>query len=223
MESGTTIDAVLGGALRLVQPARGQGYRFNVDALLLAREALGLGFAPRALDLGAGCGVVGLALLAQGGCGEVVLVERDPWMASLAATNAASYPGASALNSSVERLPALAPFDLVLSNPPYTPPDDGRPCPEPRRAQARRGPVTPFVEAASRLLGAGGLALFIYPAQGVPALLAGAVRSGLGVSRLRFVHPAPGAAARVALVGMRAGASSLEVAAPWFEREPGGP
>src|SRR5437667_307452 len=52
-----TLDSILGGALRLYQPRR--GYRFSVEAVLLARFAAARP-AARVLELGAGCGVVAL-------------------------------------------------------------------------------------------------------------------------------------------------------------------
>ncbi len=216
----TTLDAVFSGALPLRQPARGHGYRFNVDALLLAREALEIGPAGRAADLGAGCGVAGLALLLLGGCRALTLVERDPWVASLAARNAARFSGVAVLAAPVEALPPLALFDRILSNPPYTPPDEGRPCPERRRADARRGALDPFLDAVARLLAPEGEALLVYPCQALPSLLAGAARRLLWPQRLRFVHPHPAAPARVALVGLvRSLAGALLVEPPWFERD----
>lgn len=211
-EGATTVDTLHGGSLRLEQPARGRGYRFNADAPLLAREASLWPPVERAIDLGAGCGVVGLSLLALGAARRVLLVERDPWMASIAARNAAAWPGATVLAASVASLPATEPAPLVVSNPPYTPPDDGRPCPEPRRAEARRGEVAPFLRAAASLLLPGGLALFVYPAPALPALLRHAHDSGLHPARIRFVHPAPGAPARVALVAFSLAPLSLDIA-----------
>jgi len=64
MEQRVSRDQILRGRLELIQPVR--GYRFSVDALLLAH--FGAGILPPAhepafvVDLGAGCGVVGLAL-----------------------------------------------------------------------------------------------------------------------------------------------------------------
>jgi tRNA1Val (adenine37-N6)-methyltransferase len=220
MHDATTLDAVFSGALRLRQPARGRGYRFNVDALLLARAALEVGPAVRAVDLGAGCGVAGLAARLLGGCRGLTLVERDPWVASLAACNAAPFPGVAVVAAPVEDLPPLALFDRILSNPPYTPPDDGRPCPEPRRADARRGDLAPFLDATARLLAPDGEALLVYPSQALPSLLSGAARRLLWPRRLRFVHPRPAAPARVALVGLvRSPWAPLLVEPPWFERD----
>ncbi|MCS6899807.1 MAG: nuclease A inhibitor family protein [Myxococcales bacterium] len=220
MEDVTTLDSIFSGVLQLRQPARGRGYRFNVDALLLVREALEVGPAGQALDLGAGCGVAGLALRLLGGCRGLTLVERDLWIASLAAYNAAPFPGVAVVASSVEDLPPLALFDRILSNPPYTPPSDGLPCHELRRADARRGDLTPFLDAIARLLAPEGEAMIVYPCQALPLLFSGAAHRLLWPQRLRFVHPHPAAPARVALVGLvRSSSAMLRIEPPWFERD----
>jgi tRNA1Val (adenine37-N6)-methyltransferase len=60
-ESSETCDAILGGRVRVIQP-RG-GYRFSVDAILLACFVSTRG-RDRVLDLGAGTGVISLAIAA---------------------------------------------------------------------------------------------------------------------------------------------------------------
>ena len=67
-----TLDTILGGALRLYQPRR--GYRFSVEAVLLARFAAARP-AARVLELGAGCGVVALIYAALARPREVVALE----------------------------------------------------------------------------------------------------------------------------------------------------
>src|SRR5688572_25658633 len=82
---GASKDALWGGKLTLWQPARGRGYRFNLDPVLL------YGFAPPAahtVDLGAGCGVLGLLLAAGGKAQRVTAIEIQPELAILAAKNA---------------------------------------------------------------------------------------------------------------------------------------
>ena len=74
----TTRDAILGGKLTLVQPAHGLGYRMTQDAVLLAAFACEGPAAELAVDLGAGAGGVGLAVLQQRGAKRVVFVEIDP-------------------------------------------------------------------------------------------------------------------------------------------------
>src|SRR5262249_35406809 len=83
-----TDDAFLGGGLRVLQP--NAGYRAGIDALLLAAAApLRVGRQERVLDVGAGVGVVGLAVARRVPLCEVTLVEREPFLAELAQRNIA--------------------------------------------------------------------------------------------------------------------------------------
>jgi len=54
-----TIDTFLNGRLRIIQSR--QGYRFSVDALLLA-EFVSIKSEDFVVDLGAGCGIISLFL-----------------------------------------------------------------------------------------------------------------------------------------------------------------
>ena len=79
-------DRLLDGRLILRQPKR--GHRAGSDAILLAAAIPRIGAGPL-LDIGAGVGTIGLAAaLAQPEL-QVVLLERDPELAALAAGNAA--------------------------------------------------------------------------------------------------------------------------------------
>ncbi|HEU4408720.1 MAG TPA: methyltransferase [Polyangiaceae bacterium] len=210
-------DLFFGGALRLEQAPRGGGYRANVDAFLLARAALlDAPRAPRAVDLGAGAGAVGLSY-ALFSAAALTLVERDPLAAARARRNAAPFASARVLEADVERARARA--ELVLCNPPFTEPSSGRPSPDPARDAARRGALAPFLRAAARALdGPAARAFFVYPAGRLPELLQGAARAGLAAASLRFVHPRPGAPARVVLAAFAArGAGPARVLPPWFE------
>ena len=69
-------DAFLGGALRILQPQ--EGYRAGLDAVLLAAAApVRASRKDRVLDVGAGVGVVGLAVAQRMHRAHVTLVERD--------------------------------------------------------------------------------------------------------------------------------------------------
>ena len=82
-----TQDTLFGGKLELSQPARGEGYRVNVNAILLADFAQQGGRSKVAFDLGAGVGAVSLALLHWSAVERVTLVEIDPLAAELARAN----------------------------------------------------------------------------------------------------------------------------------------
>src|SRR4051812_30375086 len=86
-ESKYTVDAILGGRLRLRQPVR--GHRFGHDGILLA-AACPAQAGDAVADLGAGVGAAGLALAHRVGGTTVALVEIDPGLAALAADNAAA-------------------------------------------------------------------------------------------------------------------------------------
>jgi tRNA1Val (adenine37-N6)-methyltransferase len=200
------IDSFWQGRLRVWQPGRGGGYRFNLDAILLAA------FAPagsRILDLGSGCGIVGLLLLAAGKAQQVTAVEVQPQLAELARRNARD-------NGFQDRLAVVQadlrdfgagqpPFDVVVFNPPYFTGSGGRLCPEPGRDQARNerhGTQADFVVAASRLLRPGGRVAAIVRQQRGDELLAQCQDHRLQPTRRRltYARPLPGAPAQQALV-----------------------
>ena len=78
-------DRFFDGRLRLLQPVK--GHRAGSDAVLLAAAIPELGQGPFA-DFGAGVGTVGLSVALRQPALEVVLIERDPALAALAAHNA---------------------------------------------------------------------------------------------------------------------------------------
>ena len=80
-----TDDFFLGDRLRVRQPAK--GYRAGIDAVLLAATAEAGG---RILDVGAGCGVVGLCAAARLPEARVVFVESEPALCALARENVAA-------------------------------------------------------------------------------------------------------------------------------------
>jgi len=138
MEPALTEDALLGGRVRLLQPAR--GYRVAVDAVLLA-AAVDAAAGARILDLGAGVGAVGLCLAARlPGC-TVVGIELQTALAALAEHNAAlngmSHRVQILVHDLAQPLPAdLGAFDHVVSNPPYLAAAVADPSPDPSKALA---------------------------------------------------------------------------------------
>jgi tRNA1Val (adenine37-N6)-methyltransferase len=219
--------ALLGGRLALWQPARGQGYRTNADALLLAAFAAPAG-GGLVVDLGAGVGAVALALALGAPRARVLLVELDEDACALARANVrenglearAEVATGDVLAVARRRAGEAA---LVVCNPPYVAPGRGR-APAAPRARARMGELGPFVRAARALLGRRGRACFVFPATDALALLAELRAGGLEPKRLRSVHPRVDAPARVVLVEARpAKPGGLVVEPPLVERDQGGP
>jgi len=138
MERTPTEDALLGGRVRLLQPAR--GYRVAVDAVLLA-AAVDAMPGERVLDLGAGVGAVGLCVAARlPGC-RIVCIELQAVLAELAERNANLNGMAERVQTVVhdlaQPLPAdLGRFDHVVTNPPYLAAAVADPSPDPVKALA---------------------------------------------------------------------------------------
>lgn len=203
--------------LALHQPER--GYRFNADSIHLVHFAA-TGRAVDALcDLGAGCGVIGLSLLALGAAKRGTFVELDAEQAARCERNLRENGLAGdVVHADVEGLDATAPCGLVVCNPPYFAPDEGRPSPDPDRTRARFGGIERFTSAAARACGPRGRACFVYPAGTSMRLLAALRGSGLEPKRMRWIHPRAEAPARLLLVEARAGRpGGLVVESPRIE------
>ena len=232
--TNTTQDALFGGRVSLAQPAKGRGYRVNVDAVLLGAFAAGaLGTAaPRrahaAFDLGAGVGGVGLSLMHLDAAAHVTMIEIDPALAKLALANARANGWADRIAvvcadvSDGAAVPAGA-ADLVVCNPPYVEPGRGR-LPAAVRAQARSGSLKGFLDAARRLAGRRARVCVVYPAIEATTLLLELRARGLEPKRLRAVHGRPQDKARIVLVECAAGRpGGLEIEAPLVENSPDSP
>lgn len=199
-ERDTSVDAVLGGRLRVRQPL--QGHRVGHDAILLA-AATGGRAGEHAVEFGAGVGAAGLALAARVEGLKVALVEIDPTLAALAAGNArlnALDARVTAICADAESTSALATAglaagdaDRVLMNPPFRDPARQNVSPDPRRRLAHVG--TPdllqrWVASAAWLLRPGGILTLIWPADRDDELRA-AMTPAFGAIAVLPVHPRP--------------------------------
>jgi tRNA1(Val) A37 N6-methylase TrmN6 len=193
--STLTDDAVLGGRLKLLQPAR--GHRAGHDAILLAAAAPK---ARHAVDLGAGVGTAGLAVLARGAAERVALVEIDEELAELAGKNAERNgfgERVKVIRADVAEIAheQIGAADVVIMNPPFNDPGRAQASPDAgrRRAHAAKdSDLGRWVGAADRLLDPGGRLVLIHRADAQDAILAAL---GGFAAELIPVFPRPGAAA----------------------------
>jgi tRNA1(Val) A37 N6-methylase TrmN6 len=144
-------DAFLGGRLRILQPTA--GYRAGLDAVLLAAAApLRTGGIENVLDVGAGVGVVGLAVARRAAEARVTMIEREVAAAELCRANIERNglgERARVLAGDVSRplgeQPALqrlaGTFEHVLANPPYQIEGAASLAPEPAKAVANAMPA----------------------------------------------------------------------------------
>jgi tRNA1(Val) A37 N6-methylase TrmN6 len=196
-EMDTTDDAILGGRLKLLQPH--SGHRAGHDAILLAAAAPK---ATMALDLGAGVGTAGLALLARKAAQMVTLVEIDPTLSELSSQNAIrnGFENAARIlcGDITEDLPLqMDAYDLAIMNPPFNDGDVLQASPDAARSQAHiASPLTVerWVARASRHLKASGCLTIIHrPDATLPILKS--MEGRFGAIEMLPVFPKPEAAA----------------------------
>lgn len=190
-------DRLLGGRLRLLQPVK--GHRAGSDAILLAAALPELGEG-RLADLGAGVGTVGLAVeLRQPGL-EVVLIERDPELAALAARNAGLNDLEARVRVAVGTIGerngdlareglAAASMAWVAMNPPFFEAGEVRASPVANRRAAHVAgqSLGDWLKTARHALKPGGGISIIHRAEAVGAILA-ALETGFGAIEIRPVH-----------------------------------
>lgn len=189
-----TRDAFFNGRVRVYQPRR--GWRFSVDAPILAdfigeQPADVVGF-----EVGTGCGIISLLLLYKGNLARTIGLEVQPFYARLSALNARAN-GLSArfqvhCGDYLTGAGNEGPASLIYANPPYFSPTCGRISPheEVRLAKWEFSLTIPelLVESRRRLAPNGRL-LLILPAAREAELRVEFTRQGFFIERYRTVTP----------------------------------
>ena len=219
-----TDDALFDGRLICRQPQN--GYRFSMDAILaahFARPEPG----QRMLDLGCGCGIIGLIVCFRHPEVMVTGLELQEILADLTEENVRRNGFAdrfTVLRGNVRAIGALmAPesIDVVVCNPPYGGRNTGRLNRDNQAAGARhevQGSLDDFVRAAAFAVKNRGQVVFIYPARRCATLLAALQARRLTPKRLLPVYSSPDAA-RACLVLVEArknGGEQIDILAPFF-------
>lgn len=225
-----TLDRLLRGRVSLLQARR--GYRTSIDAMLLGVFAGSRHDAPaRAVDLGAGSGLVSILLGLRHPALELVLVERQESLAERAERNLLRHgltARATVLRRDIagEQGPEPAPASLLVSNPPFYR-ATGRMLPtDPERRDAHyesTADLRRFAQVAARWMTPGGESCWVFPAEGEARLLDALAEAGLADREIRRVgHDRDDMQPRRILVAARQGPARVDVLDPWalHEREP---
>lgn len=216
-----TLDILFDGRLRVRQPR--SGYRFSIDAILLAHQAR-LTAADTVLDLGTGCGIVPLILCYRFPQISVWAVEIQTELSDLASRNIIENElqnRITILNTDLRELQKSDlpdTFDWVVTNPPYRRANSGRLNPDQQRAVARHelsAKLEDVLSAASRRLTAGGRFVAIYTTERIPEMLAGMRAVGIEPKVQRMVHTrAQFNAKRVLIEGIKGARSGITIPPP---------
>ena len=201
---GEGLDLFLEGRLKLIQFKK--GYRFSIDAVLLAQFAA---VHPQdvVIDLGTGCGVIPLILLLTKPLGHVLALEIQPELVHQAWRNARL----NRLEKMMDVVrgdfcnPPFAPgsADLVICNPPYRKMKSGRINPDPQKAIARHellGTLDALLKAGAALLAKKGRFALVYPAARLAEVFGCMRRVNLEPKRVRIHYPDLASNAKLALI-----------------------
>jgi tRNA1Val (adenine37-N6)-methyltransferase len=197
-----TLDPFYHGRFRILQ--RRKGYRFSVDAPLLA-DFVRTRPSDELLELGTGSGVISI-LLSIKPFARIMAVEIQEGLADLARRNVA-------LNGLEDRIEVVRAdfrtyeprrrFDLIFSNPPYIRRTRGSLSASAEKSTAKHelhGDIAGILGKTTEWLAPKGRACFVYPEKRRSDFFTAADESGLAVRRLRFVHPRAGEPANLFLV-----------------------
>ncbi len=216
-----TLDTLFQGKLAIIQKRR--GYRFSLDAILLA-DFVGTHGGERIIDVGSGNGVVALVLAFLHPSVQLFGLEIQEKMVERASRSVALNGLESRVEilhgdvCSIQRIFASESFDIAVCNPPYRRLTSGRINPDPERRVARheiKGSLSDFVRAGSYLLRRKGRMALVYPATRLLDLLQLMRQERMEPKRLRLVHSFEKGAATLALVeGILGGRSELKVMPP---------
>ena len=201
------------------------GYRFSLDALLLA-DFPDIKACRNILEMGSGSGVVSLLLAKRYPRAKVTGIELQESLFSRAARSAEANGLSDRvrfIHADLRKLPKTLPhegFDMAVMNPPFRRPGTGRISPGDERARARHeltAGLPEILKAAFAMLKNRGRLCLVYNPDRLPELLAGMKARGLEPKRMRTVHSFEGDRARMALVeAVKSGAPGFKVMPPLF-------
>ena len=208
------------GAWRLSLHQDPHGYRFALDAFLLADFVPSYTAGP-VIELGTGCGIVACLLARRFPAASIVGLELQPGLAEVAQRNVTRNGLVRHISivrgdmrGTVSCL-AHGQFAAVVCNPPYRAVGRGRLNPNPEKAIARHEVAVTLdevVQAARRLLKRRGRLTLVYHPSRLAELCSRLEAADLNPCRLRFVHPdRHGSATMVLVEALLGGRDALEV------------
>ncbi|HJO62859.1 MAG TPA: tRNA1(Val) (adenine(37)-N6)-methyltransferase [Desulfobacterales bacterium] len=216
-----TTDTFFNGRVRVNQDR--SGYRFSIDAVLLAYYAR-----PRPgdkiIDLGTGCGIIPVILAHRHPDITLYGIEVQKALAEIATLNAKENRMSDRITIIEKDLKLLepqmvsGPVNLVVSNPPYRRARSGRINSDPQQAIARHeitATLLDVVQAAFRVLRNSGRLVMIFPAERITDIICQMRSSSIEPKHLQMVYSEIDMGAMLVLIeGRKGGGSGMKVAPP---------
>jgi len=223
IREGETIDALPGGRFKIIQKAK--GYRFSVDAYLLAHFVN-----PKqhecVLDMGTGSGVISIILATSRPCAKVVALDVQEEMVEMArrsvVLNGLENKVAVCHGDirSIETLFDRQSFDITVINPPYRKLKTGRMNPDYQKSVAKheiKGTLSDFLKASVYVLKTSGRVYMIYPASRMVEMIFRMRAASIEPKRMQPVYSHDRSRGEFILMeGIKGGREEMDVLPPLF-------
>jgi tRNA1Val (adenine37-N6)-methyltransferase len=229
IRAGETVDHILAGKLKIIQKEK--GYRFSIDALLLA-HFIKLEVGDHVLDLGTGSGIVPIILAKRWNSGRIAGLDIQDDLIDMACRSAILNKvddRVEFIRGDIRQIKILldaGSFDVVAFNPPYRRMYSGRMNPNVEKAIARhelKATLDDFLQAAVYCLKEKGRVFVIYPAAQVVKLFNRMRALRLEPKRMALVYSKPASEGQFVLIeGLKGGNDAMKVLPPLFIYEEGG-
>lgn len=222
-----TLNSLFDG--RLVCYQYENGYRFSIDSVLVSHF-----IKPKknetVLDLGSGCGVIGLILLHRNNQKFLTVtgLEKQTDLVTIGRKNIVTNNYEKKFEiiegdaGNINDIFQPESFSMVISNPPFFLQNSGR-LNKNRESMAARhqddGTLTKFIRAAAYCLKNRGRFVTVYPAGSLAELLVELKTKKIEPKRIRFVYPYPenGFGAKIVLVeGFKNGGGGATIEPPLY-------
>jgi tRNA1Val (adenine37-N6)-methyltransferase len=208
IDTDVSIDSLFDGRLICMQPSR--GYRYSIDSLLLADFAA-VEDDDNILDLGCGCGIIGLIMFfrLKANIKKITGLELQHDLAELAKRNAelngysSRYTVVNGDLKVIKTLFAAESFTSVVCNPPFYTSSSGRKNADRQSLIARHqvcSTTNQVMAACSYVVKNRGNVSIVFPAEGMVELVCAMEKSKLQPKRMQVVYSYPEKEATAKLV-----------------------
>ncbi len=222
-----TTDTLFDGGLYCRQHQN--GYRFSIDPVLLA-HFVRLAKDEKILDLGAGCGVIGLILLYRAGrkIQNLTAFELQSGLVQLIRENIELNHFQNLMNvvegdlREIQHYLKPESFSTVVCNPPFYVAGSGRVSTEKESVIARHQvacTLKEIIAAAAMAVQNKGRVYLVYPAEGMGSLFSLLPKHQLTVKRVQFIYSYPDnkmAARLLLLEAVKNGGEGMDVRPPFY-------
>lgn len=220
-----TFETIKDFDLKIFQPSC--GYRYNEDSFLLINFIKNIKKNSKVIELCAGSGIIGLALLKIFPNIKLTFVEIEKLnfeilCENIKINNLDTY--ADAILSDYRKLDKklYCTFDVVVANPPYRKPNTGRISPNNLKAKARHeleGSLTDFFKISSLLLKDKGKIFIIFLAERLIELINIMTKFMLEPKKIQLVYPDINKECNLILIeAIKKGNSGVKILPPLYKK-----